>query len=126
MGIGMYLHLLVPVMPMGLLVGIQIAVVAGFLVLTLTLYRSVLLRKYWRLAFSYFVASCAVVLSSFTGDWALYISGQSFDTARGFTVLKLAEDATIVGTIIALMLLTRDDRDLAVLAPDLQRIHGRR
>jgi membrane protease YdiL (CAAX protease family) len=109
MGIGMHLQLLLPIMPVGLLICIRIAVVVGFLVSALTLYRNVRLRKYWRLAFAYFVASCAVVLSDFIGDWALHISGQSFDTARGFTALKLAEDATIVGTIVAFMFFTRDD-----------------
>ena len=109
MGIAFYLHLLVPIMPVGLLRGIQVAVVAGFLLSALTLFKNVHLKKYWRLAFCYFTAACAVVLSNYTGSWALDISGQSFDTARGFTVLKLAEDATIVGTIIVLMLLTRDD-----------------
>jgi membrane protease YdiL (CAAX protease family) len=109
MGIGMHLGVLVPIFPVGLLVGAQVAVVAGFLVLALTLRGNDRLKKYWRLAFAYFVASCAVVLSDFTGNWAVLISGQSIDTARGFTVLKLAEDATIVGAVIALMLLTRDD-----------------
>jgi membrane protease YdiL (CAAX protease family) len=109
MGIGMHLSVFVPILPVGLLRGAQVAVVAGFLVSALTLHRNVRLRKYWRLAFAYFVASFAVVLSDFMGDWAVIISGQSIETARGFTVLKLAEDATIVSAIIALMLLTRDD-----------------
>ncbi len=89
MGIAVHLHTLMPFMPVGLprgiqiglLRGIQIAVIAGFLVSALTLYNNVRLRKYWRLAFAYFVASCAFVLSDFTGDWAVITSGQSFDTA---------------------------------------------
>lgn len=67
------------------------------------------LRPYWRLAFAYFVASCAVMLSDFTGDWALILSGQALDTANGFAALKLGEDAAIIGTVIVLALLTRDD-----------------
>ncbi len=96
MGIAVHLHTLMPLMPAGLprgiqialLRGIQVAVIAVFFVSTLTLSKNVRLRKYWRLAFSYFVASCAFVLSDFTGDWAVITSGQSFDTAIGFTVLK--------------------------------------
>jgi membrane protease YdiL (CAAX protease family) len=49
------------------------------------------------------------VLSDYTGDWALTLSGQALNTAKGFAALKLGEDAAIIGTIIVLALLTRDD-----------------
>ena len=89
--------------------GIQVAVTLGSLIAALALRRNTRLRPYWRLAFSYFVASCAIMLSNYTGDWALILSGQALNTAKGFTALKLGEDAAIIGTIIVLALLTRDD-----------------
>jgi membrane protease YdiL (CAAX protease family) len=93
--------------------GIQAAVILGSLTAALALRKNTRLRPYWRLAFAYFSASCALMLSDYTGDCALILSGQSLYTAQGFTALKLGEDAAIIGTIIVMALLTRDDpRDL--------------
>jgi hypothetical protein len=89
--------------------GSYAAVILGSLTTALALRKSTRLRLYWRLAFAYFVASCAIMFSDYTGDWALILSGQTLNTAKGFTVLKLGEDAAIIGTIIALARLTRDD-----------------
>jgi membrane protease YdiL (CAAX protease family) len=89
--------------------GMYAAVILGLLTAALALRKNTRLRPYWRLAFAYFVASCAVLLSDYTGDWALILSGQALNTAQGFTALKLGEDAAVIGTIIALALLTRDD-----------------
>ena len=88
--------------------GSHAAVILGSLTAALALRKNTRLRPYWRLAFAYFVASCAIMLSDYTGDWALILSGQALDTAKGFTALKLGEDAAIIGTIIVLALLTRD------------------
>jgi membrane protease YdiL (CAAX protease family) len=85
--------------------GSYAAVILGSLTTALALRKSTRLRLYWRLAFAYFVASCAIMFSDYTGDWALILSGQTLNTAKGFTVLKLGEDAAI----IALARLTRDD-----------------
>jgi hypothetical protein len=68
-------------------------VILGSLAAALVLRKNTRLRPYWRLAFAYFVASCAIVLSDYTGDWALTLSGQALNTAKGFTALKLGEDA---------------------------------
>ncbi len=65
-------------------------------------------RRFWRLAFAYSVAGCAVLLSEFVGDWAVGLSGDSAATLTGFTALKFGEDVAIVGTIIILALVTRD------------------
>jgi hypothetical protein len=89
--------------------GSQVAVILGSLTVALALRKNTRLKPYWRLAFAYFVASCALVLSDYTGDWALILSGQALNTANGFAALKLGEDAAIIGTIIVLALLTRDD-----------------
>jgi membrane protease YdiL (CAAX protease family) len=89
--------------------GSQVAVILGSLAAALALRKNTRLRPYWRLAFAYFVASCAIVLSDYTGDWTLILSGQALQTAEGFTALKLGEDAAIIGTIIVLALFTRDD-----------------
>lgn len=95
--------------PVLLVRGTQVAVMLGSLAAALTLRNSTRLRRYWRLAFAYFVASCAVMLSDFAGDWAMLLSGHTLNTARGFTSLKLGEDAAVIGTIIVLVLLTRDE-----------------
>jgi membrane protease YdiL (CAAX protease family) len=87
----------------------QIAVILGSLAAALASRKNTRLRSYWRLAFAYFVASCALMLSGFTGDWAAILSGQAVNTAKGFAALKLGEDAAIIGTIIVLTLFTRDD-----------------
>jgi membrane protease YdiL (CAAX protease family) len=93
--------------------GIQVAVTLGSLTAALALRKNTRLRPYWRLAFAYFLASCALMLSDYTGDWALILSGQALSTAKGFTAFKLGEDAAIFGIIVLLTLLTRDDpRDL--------------
>jgi membrane protease YdiL (CAAX protease family) len=89
--------------------GSHVAVILGSLAVALALRKNTRLRPYWRLAFAYFVASCALLLSDYTGDWALILSGQALNTARGFAALKLGEDVAIIGTIIVLALLTRDD-----------------
>jgi membrane protease YdiL (CAAX protease family) len=89
--------------------GMYGAVILGSLAAALALRKNTRLRPYWRLAFAYLMASCAVLLSDYTGDWALILSGQALNTAKGFTALKLGEDAAIIGTIIALARLTRDD-----------------
>lgn len=88
--------------------GSQAAVTLGSLAAALALRKNDRLKPYWRLAFAYFVASCAIVLSDYTGDWALALSGQALNTAKGFAALKLGEDSAIIGIIIALALLTRD------------------
>jgi len=93
--------------------GLQVAVILSSLTAALALRKNTRLRPYWRLAFAYFLASFALMLSDYTGDWALVLSGQALSTAKGFTALKLGEDAAIIGTIVLLTLLTRDDpRDL--------------
>lgn len=70
MAIGMHLDLFIPAVPVGFLYGVQAVVVAGFLVSAVVAYRSARLYGYWRLAFAFFVAALAVVLSNFTGDSA--------------------------------------------------------
>ena len=89
--------------------GSQVTVSLGSLAAALALRKNTRLRPYWRLAFAYFVASSAIMLSDYTGDWALILSGQALNTTRGFTALKLGEDAAIISTIIVLAFLTRDD-----------------
>ncbi len=94
----------------------QVAVILGSLAAVLALRKSTRLRPYWRLAFAYFVAACAVTFSDYTGDWALAWTGQALNTASGFTALKLGEDAAIIGTIVVLALLTRDNLEESFLS----------
>ncbi|UCH59268.1 MAG: CPBP family intramembrane metalloprotease [Anaerolineales bacterium] len=89
--------------------GSYAVMILGSLAATVVLHKNTHLRPFWRLAFAYFVACCAIMVSDYTGDWALNLSGQALNTAKGFAALKLGEDAAIVGTIIVLTLLTRDD-----------------
>jgi membrane protease YdiL (CAAX protease family) len=84
-------------------------VILGSLATALALRKNNRLKPYWRLAFAYFIASCAIMLSDYTGDWALILSGQTLYTAEGFTALKLGEDVAIIGVIVVVVLLTRDD-----------------
>jgi len=87
----------------------QLAVIGGSLVASLALRKSPQLGSYWRLAFAYFLASSALFISEYTGDWALLAVGRGLDSLEGFTALKLGEDAAIIGTIVLLAWLTRDD-----------------
>lgn len=87
----------------------QLAVIGGSLIASLALRKSPRLRSYWRLAFAYFLVSSALFISEYTGDWALLATGRGLDSLEGFTALKLGEDAAIIGTIVLLAWLTRDD-----------------
>ncbi|UCG88467.1 MAG: hypothetical protein JSW71_07970, partial [Gemmatimonadota bacterium] len=69
--------------------GAQLAVIGGSLFASLALRRSPRLRSYWRLAFAYFLASSALFISGYTGDWALLATGRGLDSLEGFTALKL-------------------------------------
>jgi membrane protease YdiL (CAAX protease family) len=92
----------------GVIRGLQATVALVSLTAALALRKSTSLRPYWRLAFAYFAALCSLILSDYTGDWAMMASGQALSTAKGFMALKLGEDAAIIGTIVLLVLLTRD------------------
>ena len=97
------------VLPNGLRLGSLAALILVSFAIALAFHNIARLRPYWRLAYVYFVASFALMLSGYAGDWAVIISGQALETVKGFTLLKLAEDAAIIGTIILLALITRDD-----------------
>jgi membrane protease YdiL (CAAX protease family) len=86
---------------------VQCLLVVGLLVTSLGVRRSPRLHPYWRVVFVYFIASCALLSSSYAGDWAVLVTGRSLETVEGFTALKLGEDAAIVVTIVALALLSR-------------------
>ena len=90
---------------------IQVAVTLGSLIAALALYKNSRPNPYWRLAFACFVASGSILLSDFTGDWALNLSGQALNTKTGFTALKLGEDATVISVIILLAFITRNKPD---------------
>ena len=88
--------------------GLQVALSLGSLIAALILRKNTRLKQYWRMAFAYFAALCSLLLSDYTGDWALFLSGQAVNTVPGFTALKLGEDAAIISVIILLAFLTRD------------------
>lgn len=96
--------------------GIYAALIVLLLMAALAVRRKPSLRPYWRLTFGYFVASSAVMLSDLAGDGALILWGQPWTTLSGFVALKLGEDATTIGTIIMLAILTRDDREQLFLS----------
>jgi membrane protease YdiL (CAAX protease family) len=98
-------------LPVNLRLGGLVGLILVSFAVTLAFHKIPRLRPYWRLAYIYFVACCALMLSGYAGDWALIISGQALATVKGFTLFKLAEDATIIGTIITLALITREDLD---------------
>ncbi len=85
-----------------------LALILASLAAALALHRSGRLRRHWKLAFAYFVASCSIALSGFAGHLVLDILGWAIETAQGFAALKLGEDLAIIGTIIVLTLVTGD------------------
>lgn len=87
----------------------QIAVILVSLASALAFRRHSRLKRYWRLAFAYFIAACGLVVSDYTGDWVLHLSSQPLNTVTGFAALKLGEDAAILGTILLFTLLSRDN-----------------
>lgn len=89
--------------------GARLTVIGSSLVASIALRRSPRLQNYWRLAFAYFLASSALFISEYTGDWALLAVGRGLDSLEGFAALKLGEDAAIIGTIVVIAWLTRDD-----------------
>ena len=90
---------------------IQVTVTLGSLIAALALYKNSRLKPYWRLAFACFVASGSILLSDFTGDLALTLSGQALNTKTGLITLKLVEDATVIGVIILFAFITRSNPD---------------
>ncbi len=97
-----------PLIPSNYRVLCQAAVIVFFLAVAQSCYRNTRLRPHWRLPLAYSVACCALVASGYTGDWTLSLSGKAFETPEGLAALKIGEDATIVGIIIILALLTGD------------------
>ncbi len=100
---------LAPVVPFPIRIGALALVILVSLGVALVFRGKPSTKQYWRLAFAYCVAGCAVMMGEFGGDWAVRISTHGVDTLEGFTALKLGEDAAIVGTIVVLALLTRDE-----------------
>lgn len=100
---------LAPVVPFPIRIGALALVTIVSLGVALIFWGKPSTKRYWRLAFAYCVAGCAVMMGEFGGDWAVRISTHGVDTLEGFTALKLGEDAAIVGTIVVLALVTRDD-----------------
>jgi membrane protease YdiL (CAAX protease family) len=97
------------VLPDNLRLGSLVAVLLIALAAAFAFHSIPRLRSYWRYAYIYFVAACALMVSGYAGDWALILSGQALQTVKGFTLLKLAEDVAIIGSIIFLLLIARDE-----------------
>lgn len=94
--------------PSDLRLGTQLLVSSVLLLGAVVFRASRRLGPYWRVMFAYFIALLAIILSEYTGDWAMILSGRGLDTIRGFTALKLGEDIAIIGVILGLALLSRD------------------
>ena len=98
-----------PLIPSDYRVLSQMVVIAALLAAALAFYRNTRLRPHWKLPFAFSAACSALVISGYTGDWAVALTGKTLDTPGGLAALKLGEDAAIVGTILVLALVTRDD-----------------
>ncbi|MBN2146458.1 MAG: CPBP family intramembrane metalloprotease [Anaerolineales bacterium] len=89
--------------------GAQAGLILALIALTIVFYKQERLKPHWRLPYLYLVASWAVMLSSFFGAWTVILSGQSVETVKGFTLMKLGEDVAVISVILLFMLLTWDD-----------------
>jgi len=98
-----------PLIPRDYRVVSQVTVIVCLLALAIASYKNTRLRPHWRLPLAYSAACCALVISGYTGDWVVAWAGKTLETPGGLTALKLGEDATIVGIVIALEFVTRDN-----------------
>ena len=87
--------------PIEMILLTRILIVGVLLVATLLLYRTEgNWNRYWRLSFSFLLASVGLLLAWFFGRWYQLIPGISTSTVEGIAVAKLAEVIPIISTIL--------------------------
>jgi membrane protease YdiL (CAAX protease family) len=96
--------------PLEIIPFVRLSVVLILLIPTFVLYRAKGgLNKYWRLSFSFLIASIGLFLANFLGRWHNLIPGLSTSTVPGIAVAKLAEILPIVSAILVGMWLIDKD-----------------
>ena len=87
--------------PIEMILLTRILIVGVLLVATLLLYRTEgNWNRYWRLSFSFLLASVGLLLAWFFGRWYQLIPGLTTSTLEGIAVAKLAEVLPIISTIL--------------------------
>ena len=88
----------------------RIAVVGILLIPTIILFRiEGVWNKFWKLSFSFWIASVGMLLAWFFGRWYQLISGLSTSTIPGVAVAKVSEVLPIISAILVGMYLVDKD-----------------
>ena len=101
----------------------RIAVVAITFISTFVLYRSQgRLNRYWKISFSFLLASIGLLMAWFFGTWYYLIPGLSPTTVQGAAVAKVAEALPIIFSIlIGVWIVERDFTSVYVRSGDLRK-----
>jgi membrane protease YdiL (CAAX protease family) len=87
----------------------KVTLTVVFLVASIIFSRIDTLKKYWQIAYAYFIASFVTLITWFSLDWVLNIFGVSSNTEQGLMVEKLAEALLVVLSIVLLTKLAKMD-----------------
>jgi len=109
--------------PADMLLYTRLAVVGVLLVPTVILYQSQGRgKKYWKISFSFLIASIGLLLAWIFGRWYHLIPGLSTSTLEGAAVAKFAEVFPIILTIlVGMWLVERDFAPIFVVGGDLKK-----
>ena len=95
--------------PLEMILLTRFLITGASFVVTLLLYRSEVWNKYWRLSFSFLLASIGLLLAWFFGRWYQLIPGLTTSTVEGIAIAKLAEVLPIILTILVGMWIVERD-----------------
>ena len=87
----------------------KISLPIAFLILSLFLLNNKTLAVYGQVAYAFFAASAANILSTLSGPWILRLLKLPDNTIKGMALAKLSEALVVIGTIIALFLIAGID-----------------
>ncbi|MFX1485011.1 MAG: hypothetical protein ACFFCP_17675, partial [Promethearchaeota archaeon] len=109
--------------PLHLILVTRATVTGIFLIATLILYQSKgVLNKYWKVSFSFLIASIGLLFAWVFGRWYTLIPGLSASTVEGAAVAKIAEVLPIVLCIlVGLWMVERDFAPLYLHGGDVRR-----
>lgn len=80
-----------------------------FLALAVILRRSERFHGYWQIAFALFIASCGIVLNWHLGNWLGRLLPRAGSEMQSLAIEKFSESTVVVGCILLLTLLSRND-----------------
>ncbi len=109
--------------PSEMILLVRLCVVGILLIPTFILYRTDGRRnKYWKLSFSFLIASIGLLLAWFLGRWYQLIPGLSTSTIQGIAVAKVAEVLPIVlAILIGMWLVDKDFTPIYLQGGNLRR-----